>query len=52
MLRFELVSLLLCFNYFSQEEKMSIIATVCSVGTVIMAVLFSLFMLKETFFSK
>jgi hypothetical protein len=31
---------------------MAIIATVCSVGTVIMAVLFSLFMVKELFASK
>lgn len=31
---------------------MAIIATICSIGTMTMAVLFSLFMLKETFASK
>jgi len=31
---------------------MAIIATVCAVGTMIAAILFSLFMLKETFAGK
>jgi len=52
MLEFKPVRLVSVFNQVKWGVKMAIIATISAVGTVIAAVLFSLWMIKNLFTGK